>query len=78
MVSDQYISRTMTATEKRYSQIEKDALSVLWAKDRFSLYPLVAPRFKIIIAHKPLPPLFNKANMKLPPNREMGNGNASC
>ena len=30
-----YISRTMTATEKRYSQTEKGALSVHWAKNRF-------------------------------------------
>ena len=65
-----YISRTMTDTEKRYSQTEKDALSVHWAKNRFSIYLLGAPRFKIITAHKPLLPLFNKANMKLPPRIE--------
>jgi hypothetical protein len=56
-----FISRTMTETEKRYSQTEKDALSVHWAKNRFSIYLLGAPRFKIITAHKPLIPLFNKA-----------------
>ena len=60
----------MTDTEKRYSQTEKDALSVHWAKNRFSIYLLGAPRFKIITAHKPLLPLFNKANMKLPPRIE--------
>jgi len=32
-----FISRTMTDTEKRYSQTEKDALSVHWAKNRFSI-----------------------------------------
>ena len=56
-----YISSTMTNTEKRYSQTEKDALSVHWAKNRFSIYLLGARRFKIITAHKPLLPLFNKA-----------------
>ena len=65
-----YISRTRTDTEKRYSQTEKDSLSVHWAKNRFSIYLLGAPRFKIITAHKPLLPLFNKANMKLPPRIE--------
>ena len=65
-----FISRTMTDTEKRYSQTEKDALSVHWAKNRFSIYLLGAPKFKIITAHKPLLPLFNKAAMRLPPRIE--------
>jgi len=65
-----FISRTMTDTEKRYSQTEKDALSVKWAKDRFKIYLLGAPRFRIIRAHKPLIPLFNKATAKLPPRIE--------
>ena len=44
-----FISRSMTDTEKRYSQTctEKDALSVHWAKNRFSIYLLGAPKFKI-------------------------------
>ena len=65
-----YISRTMTDTEKRYSQTEKDALAVSWAKNRFKMYLLGAPRFKIITAHKPLLPMFNKATAKLPPRIE--------
>ena len=65
-----YISRTMTDTEKRYSQTEKDALAIRWAKNRFKMYLLVAPRFKIITAHKPLLPMFNKATAKLPPRIE--------
>ena len=65
-----FISRTMTDTEKRYSQTEKDALSVHWAKNRFSIYLLGAPKLKIITAHKPLLPLFNKAAMRFPPRIE--------
>ena len=65
-----FISRTMTDTEKRYSQTEKDALSVHWAKNRFSIYLSGPPKFKIITAHKPLFPLFNKAAMRLPPRIE--------
>ena len=65
-----YISRTMTDTEKRYSQTEKDALAVRWAKNRFKMYLLGAPKFKIITSHKPLLPMFNKATAKLPPRIE--------
>ncbi|CAB3981002.1 Hypothetical predicted protein [Paramuricea clavata] len=46
--------------------IAKDALCVKWAKDRFSIYLMRAPRFIIVTAHKPLLPLFNKATAKLP------------
>ncbi|CAB3995435.1 Retrovirus-related Pol poly from transposon 297 [Paramuricea clavata] len=65
-----FISRTMTETEKRYSQTEKDALSVHWAKNRFSIYLFEPPRFELITAYKPLIPLFNKATIKLPPKTE--------
>ena len=65
-----FISRTLTDTEKRYSQTEKDALCVKWAKERFSIYLLGAPRFTIVTAHKPLLTLFNKATAKLPPRIE--------
>ena len=65
-----YISRSVTAAEKRYSQTEKDALAVKWAKSRLGMYLLGAPKFKIITSHKPLIPMFNKACTKLPPRIE--------
>ena len=65
-----YISRSMTNAEKRYSQTEEDALAVKWAKSRFGMYLLGAPRFKIITSHKPLIPMFNKSCTKLPPRIE--------
>lgn len=65
-----FISRSMTNAEKRYSQTEKDALAVKWAKSRFGMYLLGAPRFKIITSHKPLIPMFNKSCTKLPPRIE--------
>lgn len=55
-----FISRTMTETEKRYSQTKKDALAIKWAKKRLTIYLLGASRFRIVTAHKPLIPLFNK------------------
>ena len=65
-----FISRTLTDVEKRYSQIEKDALSVKWAKDRFNMYLLGAPRFTIVTEHKPLLSMFSKPTAKLPPRIE--------
>ena len=65
-----FISRSMTKAEKRYSQTEKDALAIQWAKNRFRMYLLGAPRFKIVTAHKPLIPMFNKPTTKLPPRIE--------
>ena len=62
-----FISRSMTETETRYSQTEKDVLAIKWAKNRFSMYLLGAPRFWIITAHKPLLPMFNNATSKVPP-----------
>ena len=35
-----YASRVMTETETRYAQIEKEALAVTWACERFSNYVL--------------------------------------
>ena len=65
-----FISRTMTDTEKRYSQTEKDALAIAWTKKRFRMYLLGAPKFKIITSHKPLLPMFNRTTFQLPPRIE--------
>ena len=77
-----FISRSLTDVEKRYSQTEKDALCVKWAKDRFGMYLQGAPRFTIVTAHKPLLPMFSKPSAKLPPppppHRKVGYGHARC
>lgn len=65
-----FLSGTMTNSEKRYSQTEKDALAVHWAKRKFSIYLLGAPKLMIITAHKPFLPMFNKATTRLPPKIE--------
>ena len=46
-----YTSRTITATEKRYSQTEKDALAIAWAKNILAMYLQGTPKFKIITSH---------------------------
>jgi len=65
-----FISRSLTEVEKRYSQTEKDALAIVWAKKRLRIYLLGAPMVRIITAHKPLIPMFNKSTAKLPPRIE--------
>ena len=62
-----YASRSMTPTERRYAQIEKEALALTWACGKFSDYVL-GRKFSIETDHKPLIPLLNSKNLDaLPP-----------
>ena len=36
-----YASRSMSETERRYAQIEKEALAITWACEKFSMYILI-------------------------------------
>ena len=57
----------MTQTERHYAQIEKEALAITWACERFSVYVL-GRRFIIETDHKPLIPLLGSKNLdSLPP-----------
>ena len=46
-------SRSLSDTEKRYATIEKEALCVVWALERFNYYIVEAPIY-VEIDHKPL------------------------
>ena len=65
-----FVSRTLTDTEKRYSQIEREALAAEFTTTRLSIYLLGAPHFQLATDHKPLLPLLNNPKAKLPPRIE--------
>ena len=52
-----YASRSMTTTERRYAQIEKEALATTWALEHWSDL-LIGMKFTVETDHKPLVPLF--------------------
>ena len=49
----------MTPTEQRYAQIEKEALAITWACDRFADYLMIGLQFHVETDHKPLVPLLS-------------------
>lgn len=62
-----YASRAMSETESRYAQVEKEALAVAWACDKFANYVL-GRRFLIETDHKPLVPILSTKHLdNLPP-----------
>jgi len=63
-----YASRSMSETERRYAQIEKEALAVTWACEKFTDYVL-GRKFQIETDHKPLVPLLNTKQLDSMPPR---------
>ena len=62
-----YASKSLSETEKRYAQIEKEALASTWACEKFAIY-LLGKSFLIETDHKPLIPLLGFKNLHdLPP-----------
>ena len=60
-----YASRSMTATEVNYAQIEKEMLAILFAVERFEQCVYGRP-VKIETDHKPLESIFRKSLVSAP------------
>lgn len=62
-----YASRALTDTERRYAQIEKESLALVWGVEKFSEYLRGMESFILETDHKPLVSLFGvKALTDLP------------
>ncbi|UYV77695.1 K02A2.6-like, partial [Cordylochernes scorpioides] len=63
-----YASRSLTNVERRYSQIEKEALGCVWAVEHFNDY-LWGNKFVLKTDHKPLIYMLNPKNATVLPPR---------
>ena len=62
-----FASRSLSETECRYAQIEKEALAVTWACEKFSNF-LIGTTFHVETDHKPLVPLLSTKDLSdIPP-----------
>ncbi len=58
-----YASRGLTDVEKRYSQTEKEGLSIVWAVEHFRLF-LFGSHFTLVTDHKPLEIIYGSPRSK--------------
>ena len=61
-----YCSRSMTAAEQRYAQIEKETLAIVFSLERFHQY-VYGRKTHIYTDHKPIVAIFKKPFAKCPP-----------
>ena len=54
----EFISRTLSPIERRYSQIDRETLSIVWSVKRFHKYVYARP-FELLTDHEPLQHIYN-------------------
>ena len=53
-----YASRSLSDTELRYSQIEKEVLTLVWSCEGFNLYLYGLPEFDLVTDHQALKTIY--------------------
>ena len=61
-----YASRSLNSSEKRYAQIEKETLAILFGAERFNHY-VYGTQFSVESNHEPLQAIFKKSINNAPP-----------
>lgn len=69
-----YASKSLSSTEKRYCQTEKEALALVWAVERFHFY-MFGRSFELVTDHKPLEVIFHQKASHVP---ELNDGCSGC
>lgn len=64
-----FASKSLSSTERRYSQTEKESLALMWSVERFHFY-LAGLEFELMTDHKPLETIFKPTSK--PPARIEG------
>ena len=54
-----YVSRTLSSAEQKYSQLEREALAIVFAVEKFNQY-LMGNKFTLVTDHNPLVVLFGE------------------
>lgn len=62
-----YASRSMTNTETKYAQIEKECLGLAYGLERFHCYVYGLPTFTVETDHRPLVSIFKKSLNEMSP-----------
>ena len=59
-----YASRSLTAVERKYSQVEREALAVVWACERLRFY-LIGKEFELFVDNKAVELIFGNPKAKV-------------